>query len=176
MTRVGGTDSSIDDLAIAGFARMKALSPAAMHPLPATEGDDNSNRERGSRSQPFDIARNGFVISEGAGILVLEELETVKASGRETRILCEVVGYGLSGDASHITAPVADGDGARRSMQMALTDAGVFPSDIGYINAHATSTPMGDLTHFHFLVCNSIIVDTGFIKLSHRRRPCGSWQ
>lgn len=146
VTRVGGTDSSIDDLAIAGFARMKALSPAAMHP-PPEGGDDNVDRERGSRSQPFDIARNGFVISEGAGILVLEDLAMVKASGRESRILCEVVGYGLSGDASHITAPVPNGDGARRSMQMALTDAGVSPSDIGYINAHATSTPMGESTN-----------------------------
>ena len=152
LTRVGGTDFSIDDLAIAGFARMKALSPAAVvqssTAAAATEGVtqdlNRSEREKGSRSQPFDIERNGFVISEGAGLLVLEDLSIVKASGRESRILCEVVGYGLSGDASHITAPSPDGDGARRSMQMALMDAGVSASDIGYINAHATSTPMGE--------------------------------
>ena len=119
----------MDELAIAGFSRMKALSP--------------SSAEDGSQSQPFDVARNGFVLSEGAGILVLEELQGVLDSGRESRILCEVVGYGLSGDASHITSPASDGDGARRSMQMALKDAGISPSNISYINAHATSTPMG---------------------------------
>ena len=122
----------MNELAIAGFSRMKALSP--------------SSAEEGSQSQPFDVARNGFVLSEGAGILVLEELQGVLDSGRESRILCEVVGYGLSGDASHITSPASDGDGARRSMQMALKDAGISPSDISYINAHATSTPMGTNT------------------------------
>jgi len=155
LTRIGGTDFSINDLAIAGFARMKALSPAAIQSSTAAPAEGitedfnrerESEREKGSRSQPFDIERNGFVISEGAGLLVLEDLATVKASGRESRILCEVVGYGLSGDASHITAPIPDGDGARRSMQMAMMDAGVSASDIGYINAHATSTPMGECT------------------------------
>jgi len=124
----GGAEGAITPLAIAGFAAAKSLSRR------------NDEPERASR--PWDKNRDGFVLGEGAGVLVLEDYEHAKARG--AKIYCEVLGYGLSSDAYHITAPPEDGDGAVRSMLHALDDAGISPTEIDYINAHGTSTPVGD--------------------------------
>jgi 3-oxoacyl-[acyl-carrier-protein] synthase II len=124
----GGSEAAITPLAVGGFAAMRALSTR------------NDEPERASR--PFDVDRDGFVMGEGSGILVLEELEAARARG--ARIHCEIVGYGMSGDAYHISAPCEDGDGARRVMARALKDAGVEPSVVDYVNVHGTSTPAGD--------------------------------
>lgn len=126
----GGAEGAICRVGIAGFAAAKALSTGF-----------NDTPERGSR--PWDRDRDGFVMGEGAGVVVLEEYEHAKARG--AKIYGEVAGYGLSGDAYHITSPQPDGDGAFRSMQMAIRNAKLNPEDIGYINAHGTSTPMGDM-------------------------------
>jgi 3-oxoacyl-[acyl-carrier-protein] synthase II len=125
---VGGSEAAITPLAVSGFASMRALSTR------------NDAPERASR--PFDRERDGFVIGEGSGILVLEELGG--ALRRGARIYCELVGYGMSGDAYHISAPSESGDGAVRVMRAAIADAGVEPSAIGYVNVHGTSTPQGD--------------------------------
>ncbi len=125
----GGAEAAICRLGVAGFAQAKALST-----------NFNDTPERGSR--PWDKDRDGFVIGEGAGILVLEEWE--HARNRGANIYAEVIGYGMSGDAHHITAPAEDGDGAYRAMEAALRRAKLNPEDIDYINAHGTSTPLGD--------------------------------
>ena len=125
----GGAEATVTPMAIGGFANMKALS------------ERNDTPETASR--PFDATRDGFVMGEGSGVVVLEELE--HATSRGARIYAEIVGYGATGDAYHLTAPAPDGEGAQRAMRRAMQDAGLKPSDVQYINAHGTSTPANDL-------------------------------
>jgi 3-oxoacyl-[acyl-carrier-protein] synthase II len=125
----GGSEAAIIPVGLAGFAAMKALSTR------------NDEPQRASR--PFDKDRDGFVIGEGGGVVVVEELEHARARG--AKIYCELAGYGLSGDAYHMTAPPPDGDGAARAMKMSLDHAGIAPQEVDYLNAHATSTGLGDI-------------------------------
>jgi len=125
----GGFDAGITELGLAGFCALRALS---------TRNDDPQ-----AASRPFDIGRDGFVMGEGGGVLVLEELDHAKARG--ARIYAEMVGYGATADAYHMTAPAPDGHGAERAMKLALAKSGLSASDIGYINAHGTSTEQGDI-------------------------------
>src|SRR5438128_8153263 len=135
----GGSEATIVPIGIGGFCAMKAMS--------------TRNDEPHRASRPFDLDRDGFVMGEGAGVIVLEELEHAKARG--ARIYCELLGYGNTADANHVTAPAPFGEGAARCMKMALRNAGLNPSDINYINAHGTSTPQGD-------VCETQAIKTVF--------------
>jgi 3-oxoacyl-[acyl-carrier-protein] synthase II len=126
----GGTEAAITPLGIAGFAAMKAMS--------------TRNDEPTRASRPFDSGRDGFVMGEGAGILMLEELE--HALSRGAKIYAEIVGYGMTCDAHHMTAPVPGGEGAARAIRLAMKDAGITPDLVSYINAHGTSTPANDST------------------------------
>ena len=153
----GGAESPVNRMSLAGFSALRALSTAF-------------NEEPTRASRPYDKARDGFIMGEGAGAVVLEELEHAKARG--ARIYGELVGYGLSGDAYHITAPTPDGDGAYRCMKMALKRAGLSPGDIDYINAHGTSTPLGDeieLGAVQRLVGN----DAGHVSMSSTKSCIG---
>jgi beta-ketoacyl-acyl-carrier-protein synthase II len=125
----GGAEATVTPMAIGGFANMKALS--------------ERNESPSTASRPFDATRDGFVMGEGAAVVILEELE--HALSRGARIYVEVVGYGATGDAYHVTAPAPDGEGAQRAMKRALRDASVEPAAVQYINAHGTSTPANDL-------------------------------
>jgi 3-oxoacyl-[acyl-carrier-protein] synthase II len=126
---VGGSEAAVCELGIGGFNAARALSTRNDAPTEA--------------SRPWDVDRDGFVLGEGAGVLVIEELEHARRRG--ARIYCELAGYGVSGDAYHVTAPREDGDGARRCMLNALRNAGLNPDQVDYINAHGTSTPLGDV-------------------------------
>jgi 3-oxoacyl-[acyl-carrier-protein] synthase II len=125
----GGTEAALTPLAFAGFCSMRAMT--------------HRNDEPQKASRPWDRGRDGFILSEGAGILVLEEMAAARARG--ARIYAEIIGYGMSADAHHVSAPEPTGDGAIRVMRAAIADAGLQPSDIQYINAHGTSTPLGDV-------------------------------
>jgi 3-oxoacyl-[acyl-carrier-protein] synthase II len=125
----GGSEATVSPLGVGGFCAARALS--------------TRNEDPATASRPWDVGRDGFVLGEGAGVLVLEELEHARARG--ATVYCELAGYGMSADAHHITAPPEDGNGAARSMRNALRNAGLAPEDIDYINAHGTSTPLGDV-------------------------------
>jgi 3-oxoacyl-[acyl-carrier-protein] synthase II len=135
----GGAEATIVPLGIGGFCAMKAMS---------TRNDDPQHSSR-----PFDEGRDGFVMGEGAGVVLLEELEHAKARG--ARIYCELLGYGNTADASHVTSPSENGEGAARCIRVALRSARVNPSEVSYINAHGTSTPQGD-------VCETQAIKTVF--------------
>ena len=152
----GGAEATVTPMAIGGFANMKALS------------ERNDSPETASR--PFDATRDGFVMGEGSGMVILEELEHAQARG--ARIYAEVVGYGATGDAYHLTAPAPNGEGAQRAMKRALKDASLRPEDIQYINAHGTSTPANDLNET--LAIKAVFGDTiRNIKVSSTKSATG---
>ncbi len=149
----GGAEAAVTPMSVGGFAAMRALS--------------TRNDEPTRASRPFDKDRDGFVIGEGAGILILEELEFARARG--AKILAEVIGYGMSADAYHMTSLAPEGAGAQRSMRAALKDAGIRPEEVGYINAHATATPAGDGNE-----SRAIEAVFGEHALSHRLKISGT--
>lgn len=153
----GGAEGTVTGLGIAGFAQMRALSTR------------NDEPERASR--PWDRDRDGFVMGEGSAMLMLEEYESAKNRG--ANILAEVVGYGATADAYHMTSPAPEGEGAQRSMKMALRNAGLVPSDIGYVNAHATSTGVGDINEL--LAMRKVFGDhaTGGLTVSSTKSMTG---
>ncbi|GEQ04703.1 beta-ketoacyl-[acyl-carrier-protein] synthase II [Staphylococcus gallinarum] len=151
----GGSEAPIAHMAIAGFSASRALS---------------TNDDKETACRPFQTGRDGFVMGEGAGIVVLESLESAQARGAE--IYAEVVGYGSTGDAHHITAPAPEGEGGARAMQTALDDAGIEPSDIQYINVHGTSTPVGDLTEIQ-AIKNTFGEAAQSLKLSSTKSMTG---
>jgi 3-oxoacyl-[acyl-carrier-protein] synthase II len=153
----GGAESPLDRLSMAGFAACRALS---------TSFNDEPTRA----SRPYDRDRDGFVMGEGAGVVVLEELEHARARG--ARIYAELIGYGLTGDAYHITSPSEDGDGAFRCMSAALRRAGITPAEIDYINAHGTSTPVGDEIELN-AVQRLVGEDAGRIAMSSTKSSIG---
>ncbi len=153
----GGAESPLDRLSMAGFAACRALS---------TSFNDEPTRA----SRPYDRDRDGFVMGEGAGVVVLEELEHARARG--VRIYAELIGYGMTGDAYHITSPSEDGDGAFRCMSAALRRAGIAPAEIDYINAHGTSTPVGDEIELN-AVQRLIGEDAGHISMSSTKSSIG---
>ncbi len=153
----GGAESPLDRLSMAGFAACRALSTAF-------------NDEPTRASRPYDRDRDGFVMGEGAGVVVLEELEHARARG--ARIYAELIGYGLSGDAYHITSPSEEGDGAFRCMKAALKRAGITPAEIDYINAHGTSTPVGDEIELN-AVQRLVGDDAGRISMSSTKSSIG---
>jgi 3-oxoacyl-[acyl-carrier-protein] synthase II len=149
----GGTEAAVTPLSVGGFSAMRALS---------ARNDDPTHASR-----PFDKDRDGFVIGEGAGVLILEELQFAKARG--AKILAEVIGYGMSADAYHMTGIAPEGAGAQRSMRAALKDAHIQPEEVGYVNAHATSTPAGDGNE-----SRAIELVFGEHALSHRLKVSGT--
>jgi 3-oxoacyl-[acyl-carrier-protein] synthase II len=153
----GGAESPLDRLSMAGFAACRALSTAF-------------NDEPTRASRPYDRDRDGFVMGEGAGVVVLEEIEHARARG--AKIYAELIGYGLSGDAHHITAPAADGDGALRCMTAAIRRAGITPAEIDYINAHGTSTQVGDEIELN-AVQRLVGGDAGRIAMSSTKSSIG---
>jgi 3-oxoacyl-[acyl-carrier-protein] synthase II len=157
MMVAGGAESPLDRLSMAGFAACRALS---------TSFNDEPTRA----SRPYDRDRDGFVMGEGAGVVVLEELEHARARGG--RIYAELIGYGLTGDAYHITSPSEDGDGAFRCMSAALRRAGITPAEIDYINAHGTSTPVGDEIELN-AVQRLVGEDAGRISMSSTKSSIG---
>ena len=153
----GGAEAAVCRIGMAGFAAARALSTSY-----------NDTPEVASR--PWDKGRDGFVMGEGAGIVVLEELEHARARG--AKIYAEVKGYGMSGDAHHITAPADDGDGAFRAMQAAVKRAGLRPTDIDYVNAHGTSTPLGDVIEAKAVAC-LLGDDIGTVSISSTKSATG---
>ncbi|UDQ98577.1 beta-ketoacyl-ACP synthase II [Lentisphaerota bacterium WC36G] len=152
----GGSEASIVPLGLAGFCSMKAMS------------ERNDDPKKASR--PFDAERDGFVMSEGAGVLILEELEHAKKRG--ANIIAEVIGYGATGDAYHITSPHPDGDGSKRAIEMALKHAKINPSEIDYINAHGTSTPLND--KFETMAIKSALGDHAYkVSISSTKGQTG---
>lgn len=152
----GGAESAITPMSVAGFASMRALS---------TRNDDPKRASR-----PFDAERDGFVIGEGSGIMILEELEFAKARG--AKIYAEIVGYGMSGDAFHVTMPDETGSGAIRVMERAIKDAGITPDQIGYVNAHGTSTPYND--KFESMAIKKVLGDhSGNVAVSSTKSMTG---